>query len=149
MLLSGTPERVQSYLQVVQAKLESAFYTLQTNLMSQCRRQTNDLLTLIQRQLISAIDLKTLIKSNQDKMTSIQKHGQKKHVFLLSRIINKDLSSIENSTRTLENNKTLSTLNVVETGSVDDIVNNIVKVLLIQKDSARYPSKMRQSVNRV
>ncbi|KAH3715577.1 hypothetical protein DPMN_058288 [Dreissena polymorpha] len=137
MLVSCTPERVQEYLQVVHAKLASAFNTLQTNLMSQCRTQTDDLLTIIRRQRASAVDLQKQIKSNQEKMTSIQKHGQEKHVFLLSRRMKTDLNGIESSTRALENNKTLSTLNIVEKCSVNEIINNIVKALLIQKDKTK------------
>ncbi|KAH3715581.1 hypothetical protein DPMN_058292 [Dreissena polymorpha] len=117
-------------------KFESAFNTLQTNLMSQCRTQTTDLLQIIQRQQTSAINLQKQIKSNQENITPIQKHGQEKHVFLLSRRMNENLNSIESSTRSLENNMALSTLNIVEHFSVSHIVNNILKALSITTTSA-------------
>ncbi|KAH3717775.1 hypothetical protein DPMN_060571 [Dreissena polymorpha] len=124
---------VSNYLEIVHAKFESAFNTLQNELIVQSEQQTKDLLRKISNQETSAADLCDQVKRDQENMNAIKQHGQEKHIFLLSRKMSGTLKDIETKTQKLERQKTEQKIKVVERSSIDGIVRSISTALEVKQ----------------
>ncbi|KAH3706314.1 hypothetical protein DPMN_065699 [Dreissena polymorpha] len=69
-------DNLKEYLQEVRSKIDSAFNQLHKKLTAQCKNQTQELNQRIQKQQTKAYFLRDKIKEHQEKLRSVQKHGQ-------------------------------------------------------------------------
>ncbi|KAH3701005.1 hypothetical protein DPMN_075988 [Dreissena polymorpha] len=131
-MIADSASSVTAYLQAVQAKLDSAFNSLKTAVMSQCEMQTRILLQNIDMRQTTTTNLRDRISTDRDNIDSINRHGNDKHVFLLRREITNDIQDIESRIRKLNQRKAASKIEVVEKTTVDDIVRTITGALRVQ-----------------
>ncbi|KAH3701008.1 hypothetical protein DPMN_075991 [Dreissena polymorpha] len=131
-MVADSASSVTAYLQAFQAKLESAFNSLSTAVMSQCEMQTRILLQNIDIRQTTSTDLRDQISTDRDNIDSIKQHGNDKHDFLLRRQITKEIQDIESRIRELNQRKAASKIEVVEQTAVDNIVHTINGALRIQ-----------------
>ncbi|XP_052254782.1 uncharacterized protein LOC127860615 isoform X2 [Dreissena polymorpha] len=131
-MVADSASSVTAYLQAVQAKLESAFNSLKTAVMSQCEMQTRILLQNIDMRQTTTTNLQDQISTDRDNIDSIKQHGNDKHDFLLRRQITKEIQDIESRIRELNQRKAASKIEVVEQTPVDNIVRTITGALRVQ-----------------
>ncbi|KAH3706440.1 uncharacterized protein LOC127857127 [Dreissena polymorpha] len=145
VFVAESHDNLKEYLQEVRSKIDSAFNQLHTQLPAQYNAQAQALNQRIQQQQTTADSLRDKIQEYQEKLRYVKKHGQEKHMFLLCREIDQAMKSVEEDVRTLENNKTTSTIDVREYISIDTIANNIIKSLIVKKNK---PDNRRKVENR-
>ncbi|KAH3701006.1 hypothetical protein DPMN_075989 [Dreissena polymorpha] len=131
-MVADSASRVTAYPQAVQAKLESAFNSLKTAVMSQCEMQTRILLQKIDMRQTTTNNLQDQISTDRDNIDSIEQHENDKHDFLLRRQITKAIQDIESRIRELNQRNAWLKIEVVEQTAVDNIVQTIKGSLRVQ-----------------
>ncbi|KAH3838712.1 hypothetical protein DPMN_112126 [Dreissena polymorpha] len=139
--LTKSPDQLKALLQDVHAKIESAFSTLETQLMDHCKAKVAELLSICKKKQLTVIPLKRKINKYQDNMRNIKEHGNDQHMFLLCHDMNTKMKAIQDESKSLEK-KSMSVICVEQKTCTDKIVDSIQNMIQISLTGVDVEKKM-------